>query len=42
MANSFTNKKLPKLIAVIYKERRHVTSKLHRTAGCFYKESFIP
>ena len=33
MANLFTNKKLPKRIAVIYKDLRNVTSKLHRTAG---------
>ena len=32
MANFFTNKKLPKRIAVIYKDLRNVTSKLHRTA----------
>ena len=32
MANFFTNKKLPKRIAVIYKDVRNVTSKLHRTA----------
>ena len=33
MANLFTNKKLPKRIAVIYKDLGNVTSKLHRTAG---------
>ena len=33
MANIFTNKKLPKRIAVIYKDLRNVTSKLHVTAG---------
>ena len=33
MANLFTNKKLPKRIAVTYKDLRNVTSKLHRTAG---------
>ena len=33
MANLFTNKKLPKRIAVIHKDLRNVTSKLHRTAG---------
>ena len=33
MANLFTNKKLPKRIAIIYKGLRDVLSKLHCTAG---------
>ena len=33
MVNLFTNKKLPKRIAVIYKDLTNVTSKLHCTVG---------
>ena len=35
MVNLFTNKKLPKRIAVIYKDLRNVTSKLYRTPESF-------
>ena len=33
MANLFTNEKLPKHVAIMYKHLRSVTSKLHRTSG---------